>query len=78
MPESKCEARLAVKDLNNAGFLKIIVKRPKPSTTQLQILSHKTQALDETSSDKGLIDPHYQMDASTMHALRGNGASDIG
>ncbi len=37
-----------------------------------------TQALDGTSSDEGRIGPHYRMDASTMRALRGNGASDIG
>jgi 23S rRNA-/tRNA-specific pseudouridylate synthase len=40
-PESKCKARLAVKDLNNAGYSKLTAKRPKPSTTQFRILSHK-------------------------------------
>jgi 23S rRNA-/tRNA-specific pseudouridylate synthase len=39
--ESKCKARLAVKDLNNAGYSKLIAKRPKLSTTQFQILSHE-------------------------------------
>ncbi len=33
-PDSECEARLAVKDLNNAGYSKLIAKRPKLSTTQ--------------------------------------------
>jgi 23S rRNA-/tRNA-specific pseudouridylate synthase len=41
MPESKCEASLAVKDLNNAGYSKLITKRPTPSTTQFLILSHE-------------------------------------
>jgi hypothetical protein len=31
--KSKCKAKLAVKDRNNAGYLKLIAKRPKPSTT---------------------------------------------
>jgi hypothetical protein len=34
MPEGKCKARLAVKNLNNARHSKLIAKRPKPSTTQ--------------------------------------------
>jgi hypothetical protein len=34
MPKSKCKARLAVKYLKNAGYSKLIVKRPKQSTTQ--------------------------------------------
>ncbi len=42
------------------------------------ILNIVTQALDGTSSDKGQIDPHYQMDASTMCTLFGNGAFNIG
>jgi 23S rRNA-/tRNA-specific pseudouridylate synthase len=32
-PKSKCKTRLAVRDLNNAGYSKLIAKRPKPSTT---------------------------------------------
>jgi hypothetical protein len=40
-PKSKCKARLVVKDLNNAGYSKLFMKRPKPSTTRFQILSHK-------------------------------------
>jgi hypothetical protein len=40
-PKSKCKARLLVKDLNNAGYSKLILKRPKPSTTRFQIMSHE-------------------------------------
>ncbi|KAL3807774.1 hypothetical protein ACHAXA_000327 [Cyclostephanos tholiformis] len=41
-PESECEARMAVRDLNNAGYSKLIAKRPKPSTTRFRILSHES------------------------------------
>ena len=41
-PESEAEARRAVKDLNHAGYKKLIAKKPKPSTTQFRILSHET------------------------------------
>jgi 23S rRNA-/tRNA-specific pseudouridylate synthase len=40
-PESESEARQAVKDLNHAGYSKLIAKNPKPSTTQFRILSHE-------------------------------------
>ncbi len=40
-PESEAEARVAVKDLNNAGWKKLIAKRPKPSTTRFRILSYE-------------------------------------
>lgn len=40
-PESEAEAREAVKDLNHAGYKKLIAKRPKPSTTRFRILSHE-------------------------------------
>jgi 23S rRNA-/tRNA-specific pseudouridylate synthase len=40
-PESETEAQQAVQDLNHAGWKKIVAKKPKPSTTQLQILSHE-------------------------------------
>lgn len=39
--ESEAEARLAVKDLNHAGYKKLIAKKPKPSTTKFRILSHE-------------------------------------
>lgn len=40
-PESETEAQQAVKDLNHAGWKKIIAKRPKPSITHLRVLSHE-------------------------------------
>mmetsp|Transcript_25260 Transcript_25260/g.54386 ORF Transcript_25260/g.54386 Transcript_25260/m.54386 type:complete len:501 (-) Transcript_25260:210-1712(-) len=40
-PESEAEAHQAVKDLNHAGYKKLIAKKPKPSTTQFHILSHE-------------------------------------
>lgn len=40
-PESEAEARQAVLDLNNAGYAKLMAKRPKPSTTHFHILSHE-------------------------------------
>lgn len=40
-PESESEAQQAVKDLNHAGYSKLIAKKPKPSTTQFRILSHE-------------------------------------
>ena len=40
-PESKSEAQLAVKDLNSAGYKKLMAKKPKASTTQFRILSHE-------------------------------------
>jgi tRNA pseudouridine32 synthase/23S rRNA pseudouridine746 synthase len=40
-PESETEAQEAVQDLNHAGWKKIVAKKPKPSTTHLQILSHE-------------------------------------
>lgn len=39
--ESEAEAQQAVLDLNNAGYAKLMAKRPKPSTTQFHILSHE-------------------------------------
>lgn len=41
-PESEAAAREAVKDLNHAGYKKLIAKKPKQSTTQFRILSHET------------------------------------
>ena len=40
-PESESEAQLAVKDLNSAGYKKLMAKKPKASTTQFRILSHE-------------------------------------
>mmetsp|Transcript_24970 Transcript_24970/g.52856 ORF Transcript_24970/g.52856 Transcript_24970/m.52856 type:complete len:494 (-) Transcript_24970:479-1960(-) len=40
-PESEAGARQAVKDLNHAGYKKLIAKKPKPSTTNIRILSHE-------------------------------------
>lgn len=40
-PESETEAQKAVQDLNHAGWKKIVAKKPKPSTTHLQLLSHE-------------------------------------
>lgn len=40
-PESSLEAKKAVKDLNTAGFRKLVAKKPKSSTTQFIILSHE-------------------------------------
>ena len=40
-PESETEAQKAVKDLNHAGWKKIVAKKPKQSTTQFRILSHE-------------------------------------
>ncbi len=40
-PESEAEAQQAVLDLNNAGYRKLMAKRPKPSTTQFHVLSHE-------------------------------------
>lgn len=40
-PESETEAQQAVKDLNHAGWKKIVAKKPKPSITQFRILSHE-------------------------------------
>ena len=40
-PESEMEAHQAVKDLNHAGWKKIVAKKAKPSTTQFTILSHE-------------------------------------
>ena len=41
-PQSETEAQQAVKDLNHAGWKKIVAKKPKPSTTHLRILTHET------------------------------------
>lgn len=40
-PESESEAQLAVKDLNSAGYKKLMAKKPKASTTQFRVLSHE-------------------------------------
>lgn len=40
-PESETEAQQAVKDLNHAGWKKIIAKKPKPSTTHFSILAYE-------------------------------------
>ena len=40
-PESEAEAKKAVKDLNTAGFRKLVAKKPKQSTTQFRILKHE-------------------------------------
>lgn len=40
-PESEVEAAMAVRDLNHAGWKKLVAKRPKPSTTQFRILAHE-------------------------------------
>ena len=40
-PESESEAQLAVKDLNSAGYKKLMAKKPKASKTQFRILSHE-------------------------------------
>jgi tRNA pseudouridine32 synthase/23S rRNA pseudouridine746 synthase len=40
-PESEDEARRAVRDLNHAGYTKLIARRPKMSTTRFRILSHE-------------------------------------
>ncbi|KAL3796263.1 hypothetical protein HJC23_008583 [Cyclotella cryptica] len=40
-PESEAEAQQVVKDLNHAGWKKLVAKRPKPSVTRFQILSHE-------------------------------------
>ena len=39
--ESEAEAQLAVKDLNSAGYKKLMAKKPKASTTQFRVLSHE-------------------------------------
>jgi tRNA pseudouridine32 synthase/23S rRNA pseudouridine746 synthase len=41
-PTSEAEAQQVVKDLNHNGWKKIVAKRPKPSTTHFQILSHES------------------------------------
>lgn len=41
-PESEAEAQKAVTDLNHAGYIKLMAKKPKSSTTQFRILSHET------------------------------------
>ena len=38
-PGSESEAQLAVKDLNSAGYKKLMAKKPKASTTQFKVLS---------------------------------------
>jgi len=40
-PESEAEAKKAVKDLNTAGFRRLVAKKPKQSKTQFRILSHE-------------------------------------
>ena len=40
-PESEAEAHQAVKDLNHAGWKKLVAKRPKPSITHFRVLSHE-------------------------------------
>mmetsp|Transcript_21999 Transcript_21999/g.45238 ORF Transcript_21999/g.45238 Transcript_21999/m.45238 type:complete len:478 (-) Transcript_21999:2228-3661(-) len=40
-PESEAEARVAVRDLNHAGWKKLVAKRPKPSITHFRIISYE-------------------------------------
>lgn len=40
-PESEAEAHQAVRELNHAGWKKLVAKRPKPSVTRFQVLSHE-------------------------------------
>lgn len=40
-PHSEAEARQAVSDLNNAGYQKLIAKRPKSSVTRFRILKYE-------------------------------------
>jgi 23S rRNA-/tRNA-specific pseudouridylate synthase len=40
-PESEVEAQQAVRDLNHAGWKKLVAKRSKPSVTRFQVLSHE-------------------------------------
>ena len=40
-PQSETEAQQAVKDLNHAGWKKIVAKKPKPSATEFRVLAHE-------------------------------------
>ena len=41
-PESEAAARRAVRDLNHAGYKKLVAKRPKASATRFRVLGYET------------------------------------
>mmetsp|Transcript_22867 Transcript_22867/g.33684 ORF Transcript_22867/g.33684 Transcript_22867/m.33684 type:complete len:115 (-) Transcript_22867:183-527(-) len=46
-PKSETEAEEAVKDLQHAGYKKLIMKQPKDSVTEFKVLSREWLCVDE-------------------------------